>query len=427
MGRKKKPWINKKTATCYKLVYRSQDDPLSKELDHPQMVLAPLTGLCRDLGSDESDDELEEQKKYGIYFGDDYNYMQHIKSATTMRETTLLKKEPVLQLDLPPDVFPSRSLLPPLPPFDPFLGTQHEFVDKDIEAALEGEFDFSDPDGRLEDDFVFQANQVPEGELFSGEYGAPPEQWAELMGDFNPWSKEDKVKVQSCDDDRQSKFTECSMTSSAVARNEGKQLIDAQFERLIEEYDGSMTGVQEDEVVAVDDVTTGCDQLLEHILKQFKQTRFDDTTIKADNTEVVICGDTESSSDSDIDSKLEALFFQPPEVEQWDCESILSTYSNLYNHPKLITLPVKSKQTNTELKMKDPDNVSTDDVSIFSGIGIHLRVKGESSEDKRERKTAVKKERREARDRKKQTREIYKAERTSIKNRMGNVSIVPVV
>lgn len=29
--------------------------------------------------------------------------------------------------------------------------------------------------------------------------------------------------------------------------------------------------------------------------------------------------------------------------EHWDCESILSTYSNLYNRPKLIAEPVVSK------------------------------------------------------------------------------------
>lgn len=28
-----------------------------------------------------------------------------------------------------------------------------------------------------------------------------------------------------------------------------------------------------------------------------------------------------------------------PEKNKWDCESILSTYSNLYNHPKLIAEP----------------------------------------------------------------------------------------
>ena len=28
---------------------------------------------------------------------------------------------------------------------------------------------------------------------------------------------------------------------------------------------------------------------------------------------------------------------------KWDCESILSTYSNIYNHPKLISEPQSSK------------------------------------------------------------------------------------
>ena len=31
-----------------------------------------------------------------------------------------------------------------------------------------------------------------------------------------------------------------------------------------------------------------------------------------------------------------------PEKERWDCESILSTYSNLYNHPTLIREPGKN-------------------------------------------------------------------------------------
>ena len=428
MGRKKKPWIDKKSATNYKLVYRGQDDPLSKELEHPQMVLAPLTGAYGDSDdSEDVDDQFEAQKKFGIYFADEYDYTQHLKSTTTMREATLLKKEPPLPLDLPAEVFPSKSLLPPLPPFRPFSDPQHEFVDKEIEAALEGQFDFSDPDGMLEDNFVFQANQVPEGELFYGEYGAPPKQWAELMGDFNPWSKEDIVEGQFCDDDRESKFTDCSMTSSAVARNEGKQLIDAQFDRLIEMYDRGMTGEQEDEIVAVDDVTRGGDQLLEHVLKQFKKTRFEDTSVDKLGESITVNGDVESSSDSDIDSRLEALYFQPPDREQWDCDSILSTYSNLYNHPKLIALPVRNRQTNEVTDREEIESTSTGGVSVLPDRRVHLRVRGESAEVKRERKMIVRKERLEAREMKKQTKQIYKAERSVIKNRMNNISIVPVV
>ena len=428
MGRKKKPWIDKKSATSYKLVYRGQDDPLSKELEHPQMVLAPLTGPCGDSdASEDVDDQFEEQRKFGIYFADEYDYLQHLKSTTAMREATLLKKEAPLPLDLPSEVFPSKSLLPPILSFEPFSDLQNEFADKEIEAALEGQFDFSDPEGMLEDDFVFQANQVPEGELFYGEYGAPPEQWAELMGDFNPWSKEDIVEGQFCNDDKQSKFTDCSMTSSAVARNEGKQMIDAQFDRLIEEYDGGMTGEQEDEIVAVDDITRGSDQLLERVLKQFKQIRFEDTSVNKPGDSVRINEDVDSSSDSDIDSKLEALYFQSPDREQWDCESILSTYSNLYNHPKLITLPVRNRQTNEVTNKEEIGSTSTGGVSVLSDRRAHLRVRGESAEVKRERKMLVKRERQEAREMKKQTKQIYKTEISGIKNRMNNISIVPVV
>lgn len=43
------------------------------------------------------------------------------------------------------------------------------------------------------------------------------------------------------------------------------------------------------------------------------------------------------SSDSEDD--IEKLVIDARERNKWDCESILSTYSNIYNHPKLISEP----------------------------------------------------------------------------------------
>lgn len=43
--------------------------------------------------------------------------------------------------------------------------------------------------------------------------------------------------------------------------------------------------------------------------------------------------------ESDTDSDDELVTMEVPEKEKWDCQSILSTYSNIYNHPKLITEP----------------------------------------------------------------------------------------
>ena len=428
MGKKKKPWINKKTATSYKLVYRGQDDPLSKEAGAPQMVLAPLTAASResDLSddSDELDDQFELQKEFGIYFSDEYDYLQHLKSSSTARETTLLKQEHTLPLGLPADVFPSKSLLNPVPPFDPFSEPEQGPIDREIEAALNGEFDFSDPEAQLEDDFVFQANQIPEGERFCGEYGHPPDQWSELIGDYNPWCKQGNGTNRFRDEDKESKFTECSMTSSAVARSEGMRLLDAQFERLIEEYEGVPSVAGDQDVVAVDDVTSRRDQLLEHVINEFKQTRFEDTDYSVNDTrDGGVCGDVDTSSDSDIDSTLDAIYFQPREAEQWDCESILSTLSTLYNHPKLISLPPISRKQRCE----EIEETVSDDVSVISRGRVHERNKGETGEERRERKQAVKQERREARGRKKETKEIYKVERSSAINRTSHISIVPVV
>lgn len=44
---------------------------------------------------------------------------------------------------------------------------------------------------------------------------------------------------------------------------------------------------------------------------------------------------------SDYEEEDDKVKIVEPVKEQWDCESILSTYSNLYNHPKLIEEPKK--------------------------------------------------------------------------------------
>jgi protein LTV1 len=50
---------------------------------------------------------------------------------------------------------------------------------------------------------------------------------------------------------------------------------------------------------------------------------------------------TEEEEDDDED--LVPLEIPQDSKEHWDCESILSTYSNLYNRPKIISEPVVSE------------------------------------------------------------------------------------
>ncbi|KAG9493584.1 hypothetical protein GDO78_001466 [Eleutherodactylus coqui] len=72
--RKKKPFIEKKAAVTFHLVHRSQRDPLAADETAPQRVLLPTEKV-------EREKRKEEQRKFGVFFDDDYNYLQHLKET----------------------------------------------------------------------------------------------------------------------------------------------------------------------------------------------------------------------------------------------------------------------------------------------------------------------------------------------------------
>uniref|UniRef100_A0A8B9K366 Protein LTV1 homolog n=1 Tax=Astyanax mexicanus TaxID=7994 RepID=A0A8B9K366_ASTMX len=77
--RKKKPFINKKNAVTFHLVHRSQKDPLAADEKAPQHVLLPASKV-------EVEKRREEQRQFGVFFDDDYNYLQHLKEASRPAE-----------------------------------------------------------------------------------------------------------------------------------------------------------------------------------------------------------------------------------------------------------------------------------------------------------------------------------------------------
>ena len=100
MGRKK-PFIKKGEGVKFFLVHRSQKDPLYLAEDLGEHVLMPAdpeqamqSGLASTLnahqggaiarkkvGQEEQEKRLNEQMKYGIYYEDDYDYLQHLKEV----------------------------------------------------------------------------------------------------------------------------------------------------------------------------------------------------------------------------------------------------------------------------------------------------------------------------------------------------------
>ncbi|OWM80894.1 protein LTV1 homolog [Punica granatum] len=126
------------------------------------------------------------------------------------------------------------------------------------------------------------------------------------------------------------------------------------------------------------------------------------------------------------------------ESEMWDCETIVSTYSNLDNHPQKIEAPEVARRrllsatvpgalaaNNKVISLKGKEKLPVDFLprgrkpateKVKGGNTVRLeQQKGrqhgqESKEEKKERKSVVKEERREARRMKKETKGLYRCE-----------------
>lgn len=85
--KKVKKFIDKKNAVSFHLVHRSQQDPLAADERAPQKVLLPVNPQKA-----EKKKQIEEQQKYGIYFDDDYNYLQHLRETNNQMEWEKVEK-----------------------------------------------------------------------------------------------------------------------------------------------------------------------------------------------------------------------------------------------------------------------------------------------------------------------------------------------
>nr|CAG4650273.1 EOG090X08PQ [Sida crystallina] len=486
---KSRKFIDKKNAVTFNLVHRSQRDPLAADERAPQRVLVPI-GLRPDENSDAKSTSSkdprktkEEEKKYGIFFDDDYDYLQHLKDVNLTAEWELAEKSsnsrvfqaPVVKdlssgpkLALPSSVFASavEEDVGLLNRAAPHSGPRLD-LDPDIVAALDEDFDFDDSDNELEDDFITLANGGPpdgdmsddnEGECESGD------DCDESDGDFEDEEDGDTVgDLQSdagrfspnFDDDNKSRFTEYSMTSSVIRRNHQLSLLDDRFAQVMVSYDDDQMGALDcEEIVGYMDSS---DSRLLKLAQEFEDEktmglRLGEELGKKARAEVEEAiekyldkceSDTESLEDDDEEGEPE---------KKWDCETILTTYSNIYNHPKLIVEPVKAKihvcpKTGIPLNVlgkpgltkkcldqfneivdgqaaaKDDD--ATETRSMISTLStMSIRPKDETPEQRKERKKVIKEFRRERRLEKKANTLAFKdekkrQERQNLNNRVN--------
>lgn len=460
--RKKKSFIEKKKAVTFHLVHRSQRDPLAADEKAPQHVLLPATKV-------EAEKRREEQRNFGVFFDDDYDYLQHLKEASGQVElvaappthTFHLRGEddddnedeeegnvpntvPAANINLPSSVFASEfeEDVGLLNKAAPISGPRLD-MDPDIVAALDEDFDFDDPDNILEDDFIMKANTAGGAPGMGEGDDEDDEEWEDTdsEGDFDSeggFSDEDGVRggpreFLFMDEETKSRFTEYSMTSSVMRRNEQLSLLDDRFEKFYEQFDddeiGALDNAELEGFIRMDSAR------LEEVIKDYTQQKAREALRPEDlgPKQLPVLKEEEDDSEEE-EEEMETLVIKAPE-EKWDCETIISTYSNIYNRPKVIEDPPKLKPIRVSAKTGIPLDVLPGrgpterqaermvriNDSDLPRAATQPRGRHESSEERRARKTAIKEERKERRVEKKANKVAFKEEKVRQEKQMLNL------
>ncbi|TFK56510.1 LTV-domain-containing protein [Heliocybe sulcata] len=406
-------------------------------------------------------------------------------------------------LSLPAEALPSTSELPRnyayerqqavpsaiagfQPDLDPHLRQTLEALEDDafVDESIEDDF-FAElvAEGERDEDeefeYEFDEDGVEEGEFDEEEEGGE-ESWearfkqfkaarsaADAASDFDEEDEEDRDTVSGLPQisvlggkKRRKKTSDASgysMSSSSMYRNEHLSVLDERFDAIEHEYDEYFEDPEEDsdgdEDEAPDLLTSRADfsAMLDEFLTDYEilgrkmkpRLEGDTAAEKLDTLRRAIGQpiNLRQEGDEEEEEGLEEhpWFREEEKEDRWDCETILTTYSNLENHPRLISSrstkpvpkirldprtglptvgeersPSKSK-SKTSRKEKDSESDSdlteTERTAAAATARVTVaRSKDESKEAKKARKAAVKAERRTRRVEKKNAKEEFSSE-----------------
>ncbi|KAJ1957115.1 Protein ltv1 [Dispira parvispora] len=403
------------------------------------------------------DSRVGQAALHGIYFDDrEYDYMQHLKtigdhpegvfvekrsqrSAQTTKPqgiTFLDDKEPSEDADepaassssviLPPEVLPSKDQM------EVGLLNQEAYprglqldMDPEVRATLEALEDDEAVEDGLDDDFFSMLNASEQVQYDKDEFSGERSEEQEFLWRVKQASLARQRRDSDSDydsgsldgmSDRQSIGTGFSMSSSAMFRNEKLTLLDDQFEKYEELYATSSESDYDshDDEASDEDEGDGIREDFEEILDEFldkyeivgrrmaTKSEGESGVEKLDIIRQTLARATvedthaESRGESNPRDEYDVIHCRDTDkrYDTWDCESVLSTYSNLENHPSLIPdEPHRRIKLNNRTGMpslervKTPKDTAVCDKKVNYGVA---RVKEETAEEKKMRKQAAK-------------------------------------
>uniref|UniRef100_A0A671QFT2 Protein LTV1 homolog n=1 Tax=Sinocyclocheilus anshuiensis TaxID=1608454 RepID=A0A671QFT2_9TELE len=445
--RKKKAFISKKNAVSFHLVHRSQKDPLAADETAPQHVLLPAVKV-------EVEKRKQEQRKFGVFFDDDYDYLQHLREAPQPAELVSaprLRRDarpkpaedeedmeeedgnvPTASIKLPSSVFASEfeEEVGLLNKAAPVSGPRLD-MDPDIVAALDEDFDFDNPENMLEDDFIIKANDIM-GDGVGGD-DDDDEEWEDTdeEDEEQDYDSEGGLSVDEeggrrefmfADCETKSRFTEYSLTSSVMRRNEQLTLLDDRFEKFYEQFD-------DDEIGALDNAEL--EGYIEPDSKRLEEV-FKDYFIQKEKESLQKLPSVREEDEEDEEVEIETMVIEPP-TENWDCETIISESESMLkilcinvnmclqirvSDKTGIPLDVLPKRGLTAKQVERMERINDSDLPQAS---TQPRSREESAEERRARKQAIKTERKERRSEKKANKLAFKQEKQMQEKQMVNL------
>lgn len=250
-------------------------------------------------------------------------------------------------------------------------------LEPEVVAALDDDFDFENPDNELEDNFM----EMAMGGEGDDDYEGDSAEYSDIDSEFDGESFDEEDDENENGDrlaplrsrrfanfdgeETKSRFTEYSMSSSVIRRNEQLSLLDDRFEKFFENYDEPEIGALDCEEIEGHVEMTG--ELLSQCMVELKRDpndlpydrKWDEQRIKK-----ILA---EESSDEEL-VELEVSENEPD--KKWDCESVLSTYSSAYNHPKVISEPRRRKGSKIVINPK-----TGVPMNVFNGENNQLTLK----------------------------------------------------
>jgi protein LTV1 len=240
-----------------------------------------------------------------------------------------------------------------------------------------------------------------------------------------------------------SHFTNYSMTSSVIRRNEKLKFVDEAFEELIKkQYAEDQMGALDTECEDITGYRDTNNIVIQHALEDFqKKTKKILYEVEHNENKLEKVDEDDEADDdesSDEEEEYEYIYVKEKQEDPIDCESVLSLTSNNCIKTNVIkeeNLKIRlSKKTGVPMNVLKEKPISKNlmekiDYKITRVLPeIPERKKDESKEEKKARKQAIKDQKRVRRQEKKINKLAFKEEKMKQTNQMGNLNqrVIPI-